>query len=73
MRQALAGMLWTKQYFYYDVDKWLDEHGAAARLPAHERRPVRNRDWFHMFNDDIISMPDKWEYPWYAAWTWRST
>jgi hypothetical protein len=68
MRQALAGMLWTKQYFYYDVDKWLDEHGAAARLPAHERRPVRNRDWFHMFNDDIISMPDKWEYPWYAAW-----
>ncbi len=68
MRQALAGMLWTKQYFYYDLDKWLDEHGAAQRLPAHERRPVRNRDWFHMFNDDIISMPDKWEYPWYAAW-----
>ncbi|MBK9243312.1 MAG: glucosidase [Burkholderiales bacterium] len=68
MRQALAGMLWTKQYFYYDLDKWLEEHGAAARLPAHERRPVRNRDWFHMFNDDIISMPDKWEYPWYAAW-----
>jgi hypothetical protein len=68
MRQALAGMLWTKQYFYYDVDRWLDEHGAAPKLPAHERRPVRNRDWFHMHNDDIISMPDKWEYPWYAAW-----
>jgi hypothetical protein len=68
MRQALAGMLWTKQYFYYDVDKWLDEHGAASRLPAHERRRVRNSEWFHMFNDDIISMPDKWEYPWYAAW-----
>jgi hypothetical protein len=68
MRQALAGMLWTKQYFYYDVDKWLKEHGAAQQLPAHERRNVRNRDWFHMFNDDIISMPDKWEYPWYAAW-----
>ena len=68
LRQALAGMLWTKQYFYYDLDKWLDEHGAAARLPAHQRRQVRNSEWFHMFNDDIISMPDKWEYPWYAAW-----
>jgi hypothetical protein len=68
MRQALAGMLWTKQYFYYDVDKWLDEHGATPKLPPHERRRVRNSEWFHMFNDDIISMPDKWEYPWYAAW-----
>ncbi len=68
MRQALAGMLWSKQYFYYDVDKWLDEHGAAPNLPPHERRRVRNSEWFHMFNDDIISMPDKWEYPWYAAW-----
>jgi hypothetical protein len=67
-RQALAGMLWTKQYFYYDLDKWLEEHGAGPGLPPHERRKVRNSDWFHMFNDDIISMPDKWEYPWYAAW-----
>jgi hypothetical protein len=68
MRQALAGMLWTKQYFYYDLDRWLDEHGAGAGLPQSERRQVRNREWGHMFNDDIISMPDKWEYPWYAAW-----
>ncbi|MCB1154358.1 glucosidase, partial [bacterium] len=68
MRQALAGMLWTKQYFYYDLDKWLEEHGAGPGTPAARRRNMRNRDWFHMFNDDIISMPDKWEYPWYAAW-----
>jgi hypothetical protein len=68
MRQALAGMLWTKQYFYYDLDRWLDEHGAGAHLPAHERRQVRNSTWAHMYNNDIISMPDKWEYPWFAAW-----
>jgi hypothetical protein len=68
MRQALAGMLWTKQYFYYDLDHWLDEHEAGAHLPQHERRKVRNSEWGHMFNEDIISMPDKWEYPWYAAW-----
>jgi hypothetical protein len=64
MRQALAGMLWTKQYFYYDVDKWLDEHNVTPE----QRKGVRNGEWFHMLNDDIISMPDKWEYPWYAAW-----
>jgi hypothetical protein len=64
MRQALAGMLWTKQYFYYDVDKWLDEH----HLSTEQRKHARNSQWFHMLNDDIISMPDKWEYPWYAAW-----
>ncbi len=64
MRQALAGMLWTKQYFYYDVEKWLNEHGR----PPHRRKGMRNGEWFHMLNDDIISMPDKWEYPWYAAW-----
>ena len=63
-RQALAGMLWTKQYFYYDVDKWLDEHQATPE----RRRQMRNGEWFHLYNDDIISMPDKWEYPWYAAW-----
>jgi hypothetical protein len=68
LRQALSGMLWTKQYFYYDLDLWLDEHGAGAHLPAHERRLVRNSAWPHMYNNDIISMPDKWEYPWYAAW-----
>jgi hypothetical protein len=64
MRQALAGMLWTKQYFYYDVDKWLEEH----HVPRDQRKQLRNGEWFHMLNDDIISMPDKWEYPWYAAW-----
>ncbi|WP_026103385.1 MGH1-like glycoside hydrolase domain-containing protein [Pseudanabaena sp. PCC 6802] len=64
MRQALAGMLWTKQYFYYDVDKWLDEHN----VDSEQRKSFRNGQWSHMFNDDIISMPDKWEYPWYAAW-----
>jgi hypothetical protein len=66
MRQALAGMLWTKQYYYFDADKWLAEHGAHPLLG--QTRQMRNREWFHMVNDDIISMPDKWEYPWYAAW-----
>jgi hypothetical protein len=66
MRQALAGMLWSKQYYYLDVDQWLDEHGANPLDP--NPRPARNREWMHMINDDIISMPDKWEYPWYAAW-----
>ena len=67
MRQALAGMLWTKQYYYFDVDTWLREHAAPpAALAARGR--LRNEQWFHMFNDDVISMPDKWEYPWYAAW-----
>jgi hypothetical protein len=68
MRQALAGMLWTKQYFYYDVDRWLKERGVNPWSPPGERRHVRNHEWFHMYNDDIISMPDKWEYPWFAAW-----
>jgi hypothetical protein len=66
MRQALAGMLWSKQYYYFDGDAWLKEHRAH---PLHRgSRDFRNREWFHMINDDIISMPDKWEYPWYAAW-----
>jgi hypothetical protein len=60
MRQALAGMLWSKQYYFFDLDRWLSEHNTP---PA-----TRNRQWNHMVNDDIISMPDKWEYPWYAAW-----
>jgi hypothetical protein len=66
MRQALAGMLWSKQYFGFDVDKWLKEHGVdSMRTRA---KHIRNSEWFHMINDHIISMPDKWEYPWFAAW-----
>jgi hypothetical protein len=68
MRQALAGMLWTKQYFYYDVDQWLQERGINPWSSPSERDRIRNSEWFHMYNDDIISMPDKWEYPWFAAW-----
>ena len=68
MRQALAGMLWTKQYFYYDVDRWLEERDVRPETKPEQRRQVRNSDWFHMYADDIISMPDKWEYPWFAAW-----
>jgi len=67
MRQALAGMLWTKQFYYFDLDRWLEEHGAHP-LRSSLRRGVRNERWFHMFNGDVISMPDKWEYPWFAAW-----
>jgi len=66
MRQALAGMLWSKQYFYFDVDKWLTEHGQDPMKPG--GRFIRNSEWFHMINKHVISMPDKWEYPWYAAW-----
>jgi hypothetical protein len=66
MRQALAGMLWSKQYYYFDANKWLEEHHAG---PFDLRsRQVRNKEWFHMVNEHVISMPDKWEYPWYAAW-----
>lgn len=67
MRQALAGMLWSKQFYYYDVDKWLEEHGADPLRPRQKVAP-RNDQWHHMYNGDVISMPDKWEYPWYAAW-----
>jgi hypothetical protein len=66
MRQALAGMLWTKQYFGFDVDKWLGEHGVDPLQTGNKE--FRNREWFHMVNEHVISMPDKWEYPWYAAW-----
>jgi hypothetical protein len=66
MRQAIAGMLWSKQYFFFDGDNWLDEHKSN---PLHTGyRNARNSEWFHMLNEDVISMPDKWEYPWYAAW-----
>jgi mannosylglycerate hydrolase MGH1-like protein len=65
MRQALAGMLWSKQFYNYDVERWLAERGGGAR--GHRGAP-RNAQWHHMDNTDVISMPDKWEYPWYAAW-----
>ena len=66
MRQAVAGMLWSKQFYNFDVDKWLQEHGADPFKPKHSA--PRNDHWQHMYNADVISMPDKWEYPWYAAW-----
>ena len=66
-RQALAGMLWSKQYYYFDLDRWLLEHEGHPMVGT-VHRDVRNAEWFHMLNSDIISMPDKWEYPWYAAW-----
>jgi hypothetical protein len=67
MRQALAGMLWSKQFFYYDVNRWLEERGSDPFVPSSKVSP-RNGQWHHMYNADIISMPDKWEYPWFAAW-----
>jgi hypothetical protein len=67
MRQALAGMLWSKQHYRYDVHLWLKEHGSDPFNPSRKTAP-RNDSWHHMYNADIISMPDKWEYPWYAAW-----
>ena len=66
MRQAVAGMLWSKQFYFFDGDQWLDEHDANPLYPG--SRDFRNQEWYHMVNEDIISMPDKWEYPWYAAW-----
>src|SRR6478736_2872036 len=67
MRQALAGMLWSKQFYHYDVDKWLEERGSDPFKATRKAAP-RNDHWHHMYNGDVISMPDKWEYPWYAAW-----
>ena len=67
VRRALAGMLWGKQLYSFDLDRWLEEHGANP-LQGSGRADVRNRSWFHMINDDVISMPDTWEYPWYASW-----
>ena len=64
-RQALAGMLWSKQYYALDVERWLTEHGAD---PLEAGAWLRNHDWRHLVAEDIISMPDKWEYPWFAAW-----
>jgi hypothetical protein len=67
LRQALAGMLWSKQFYLYDVDKWLEERGSDPFKGSRKAAP-RNDHWHHMFNGDVLSMPDKWEYPWYAAW-----
>ena len=67
MRQALGGLLWSKQFYYYDMGSWLKGDPAEPPPPA-ERLNGRNSQWTHLYNDDIISMPDKWEYPWYAAW-----
>ena len=66
-RQALAGMLWSKQFYYFDLDRWLVEHESHPLTGSGTGRS-RNTEWFHMLNQDVISMPDKWEYPWYAAW-----
>lgn len=66
-RQALAGMLWSKQYYYFDLEKWLKDHHSHPMIDS-VPHSMRNTEWFHMLNADIISMPDKWEYPWYAAW-----
>jgi hypothetical protein len=67
MRQALAGMMWSKQFYYFDINRWLEERGSDPFTPGTKAAP-RNGQWHHMYNADIISMPDKWEYPWYAAW-----
>jgi hypothetical protein len=67
MRQALSGMLWGKQYYYFDLETWLKEHGVNTKGAAKSLQ-IRNGQWPHMINDDVISMPDKWEYPWFAAW-----
>ncbi len=66
-RQALAGLLWSKQYYHYDIEKWISNSDKIAPLTEH-RKNGRNHDWQHLKNQDIILMPDKWEYPWYAAW-----
>ncbi len=68
MRQALAGLLWSKQYYEYDVHRWLREHGVNPWNANATASAVRNVPWFHMIAGDVISMPDKWEYPWFAAW-----
>jgi len=66
-RQAFAGLLWSKQYYHYAVEEWLDGDPAGPP-PPEDRKEGRNKDWTHLHNADVISMPDKWEYPWYAAW-----
>ncbi|HZH34786.1 MAG TPA: hypothetical protein VEX64_08100 [Pyrinomonadaceae bacterium] len=67
MRQAIAGMIWSKQFYHFNVKRWLDGDPAFG-APPEQRKKGRNWDWTHLNNADVISMPDKWEYPWYAAW-----
>jgi hypothetical protein len=67
LRQAAAGMLWCKQFYHYDVERWLDGDPGEP-CPPEQRRSGRNADWTHLDNRDVISMPDGWEYPWYASW-----
>jgi hypothetical protein len=67
MRQAFAGLLWSKQFYHYVIKDWLEGDPVFPTPPA-ERKSGRNREWSHLYNADVISMPDKWEYPWYAAW-----
>ena len=67
MRQALGGLLWSKQFYHYDLNRWLKGDPAGPE-PPQERLNGRNREWHQLYNADVISMPDKWEYPWYAAW-----
>ena len=67
MRQSLAGMIWSKQYYHYEIKKWLAGDDDQP-MPPEQRKKGRNSEWTHLFNADVISMPDKWEYPWYAAW-----
>jgi hypothetical protein len=66
MRQGFAGMLWSKQFYHYVIKDWLE--GDPGNPPPEERKHGRNSQWVHLYNADVISMPDKWEYPWYAAW-----
>ncbi len=67
LREALGGMLWSKQFYHYNIERWL-QGDPAGPVPPEARRHGRNSDWAHLRNRDVISMPDKWEYPWYAAW-----
>ena len=68
-RQAFAGILWSKQYFYYDVTEWLEGDPAEPKPPK-SRLSGRNREWVHATMEDVVSMPDKWEFPWFAGWDW---
>ena len=67
LRQSLGGMLWSKQFYNYEVYRWL-KGDPSQPPPPPERKKGRNSQWTHLYNADVISMPDKWEYPWYAAW-----
>ena len=66
-RQAFAGLLWCKQFYYYVVNDWLNGDPVGP-TPPEQRKVGRNHEWTHLYNEDILSMPDTWEYPWFAAW-----